>query len=111
MNNIEVSGKQTKLGEALKSYVKENIIHSLTKYFKKFLNANILFSKDKYNFKCEINIHLESSIFVQSHSISNDAYGAFNIANEKIKKRIRRYHRKLTDHRAKLEKKYRYKCK
>ncbi|MAH78381.1 MAG: ribosomal subunit interface protein [Rickettsiales bacterium] len=103
MNNIEVSGKQTKLGEALKFYVKENIIYSLTKYFKKFLNANILFSKDKYNFKCEINIHLESSIFVQSHSISNDAYGAFNIANEKIKKRIRRYHRKLVDHRQKKE--------
>ena len=37
--------------------------------------------------------------------MSNDAYGAFNLANEKIKKRIRRYHRKLTDHRAKLTKK------
>ena len=37
--------------------------------------------------------------------MSNDAYGAFNLANEKIKKRIRRYHRKLTDHRAKLDKK------
>ena len=33
MNNIEVSGKQTKLGEALKSHVKENIGISLTKYF------------------------------------------------------------------------------
>ena len=31
--------------------------------------------------------------------LSNDAYGAFNVANEKIKKGLRRYHRKLIDHR------------
>ena len=73
---------------------------TLKKYFKNVIDSNILFSKDNQRFKCEINIHLESNIFIKSHSISDDAYGAFNIANEKIKKRIRRYHRKLIDHRS-----------
>ena len=67
--------------------------------FKNFINSSVLFSKDTFNFKCEISIHLEGSIFVKSNALSNDPYGSFNLANEKIKKRIRRYHRKLTDHR------------
>ena len=100
-NKVSVSGKQTKVGSSLKNYVTNSINSTLKKYFKDFINSSILFSKDTFNFKCEINIHLESTIFVKSHSLSNDAYGAFNLANEKIKKRIRRYHRKLTDHRIK----------
>ena len=98
-NTISVSGKQTKIGRSLEQHVKKTLILTLKKYFKNFISSEILFSKDTFNFKCEINIHLESSIFVKSNSLSNDAYGAFNLANEKIKKRIRRYHRKLIDHR------------
>ncbi len=98
--NISVSGKQTKVGKSLTDYVKENIIQTLKKYFEKFINASVLFSKDKYNFKCEISIHIEGSIFIHGNAMSNDAYGSFNVCNEKIKKRLRRYHRRLTDHRA-----------
>ena len=103
-NKILVSGKQTKIGLSLKKYSIDTITLTLNKYFKDFISANILFSKDTFNFRCEISIHLEKTIFIKSHSLSNDAYGAFNIANEKVKKRIRRYHRKLTDHRAKFAK-------
>ena len=104
MSDISVSGKQTKLGINLTQHVKTNLDISLKKYFSSFISANVLFSKSKQNFKCEINIHVESSIFVQSNALSNDAYGAFNIANEKIKKRVRRYHRKLVDHRTSSKK-------
>ena len=104
-NKILVSGKQTKIGLSLKKYSIDSITSTLNKYFQEFISSSILFSKDTFNFKCEISIHLEKTIFVKSQSLSNDAYGAFNLANEKIKKRIRRYHRKLTDHRAKLAKK------
>ena len=103
-NKILVSGKQTKIGLSLKKYSINIITSTLNKYFKDFISSNILFSKDTFNFRCEISIHLEKTIFIKSHSLSNDAYGAFNLANEKIKKRIRRYHRKLTDHRAKFAK-------
>ena len=103
-STISVSGKQTKVGSSLELHAKNHLISTLEKYFSGFISSDVLFSKDKFNFKCEINIHLESNIFVKSHSLSNDAYGAFNIANDKIKKRIRRYHRKLTDHRSKKTK-------
>tara|TARA_B100000989_G_C19503960_1_gene455587 strand:+ start:1105 stop:1683 length:579 start_codon:yes stop_codon:yes gene_type:complete len=104
MTDISVSGKQTKIGNALTLHSKKNLLNSLNKYFSTIVSANILFSKDTFNFKCEININVEHNIFVKGHGLSNDAYGAFNIANEKIKKRLRRYHRKLTDHRKKPKK-------
>tara|TARA_E500000178_G_scaffold218683_1_gene215869 strand:- start:274 stop:849 length:576 start_codon:yes stop_codon:yes gene_type:complete len=104
MNDILISGKQTKLGRALTNYVNSNLTDSLTKYFNSFISANVNFSKNNNNFNCEISIHVEKTVFVQSHAFSNDAYGAFNVANEKIKKRVRRYHKKLNDHRIKSKK-------
>ena len=107
-NKISVSGKQTKVGKSLTFYVKDSLVQTLNKYFDNFISGNILFSKDTFNFKCEINIHIDSAIFIQGNAGSNDAYGAFNVANEKIKKRLRRYHRKLTDHRLKNKKPLKY---
>ena len=101
--NISISGKQTKVGKSLTIYARENIISALTKYFDKFISANIIFSKARFNFICEISLHIDSNLYVQSSAESNDAYGAFNVANEKIKKRIRRYHRKIVDHRKKKD--------
>ena len=107
-NNISVSGKQTKVGKSLTRYVQSSITQTLKKYFENFISSSILFSKDTFNFRCEINIHVDSSIFIQGNALSNDAYGAFNVANEKIKKRLRRYHRKLTDHRVKNKESLKY---
>ena len=107
-NKISVSGKQTKVGRSLTHYVKDSLVQTLKKYFDDFISGNILFSKDTFNFKCEINIHIDSAIFIQGNAESNDAYGAFNVANEKIKKRLRRYHRKLTAHRLKNRKPLKY---
>ncbi|MBD74706.1 MAG: ribosomal subunit interface protein, partial [Rickettsiales bacterium] len=81
--SISISGKQTKVGKSLSFYVEENIRKSLKKYFEKFISIDVLFSKQSFNFKCEINIHVEKTIFVQSNGLSINAYGAFNIANEK----------------------------
>ena len=100
-NNISITGKQTKVGNSLSEYVTKTLTTTLKKYFKKFIGSNVIFSKDRFNFKCEISVHIEGSIFVKGNSFSNDAYEAFNISNEKIKKRLRRYHRKIIDHRSK----------
>ena len=71
MENIQISGQQTQLGESLKSHVRENILSSLMKYFTSVISTNVQFSKDTFNFKCEIKIHVEKTIFVQSHALSN----------------------------------------
>ena len=87
LNIITVAGKQTKIGKSLSSYVQDALKETLKKFFKNFINSSVLFSKDTFNFKCEISIHLEGSIFVKANALSNDPYGSFNLANEKIKKK------------------------
>ncbi len=106
--NILVSGKQTKVGKSLTLYVQDNLFSTLKKYFSNFISADTLFSKDNQNFKCEISIHIDSAIFIKGSALSNDAYGSFNVANEKLKKRVRRYHRKLVDHRSQSKKNHRH---
>ena len=67
-NKISVSGKQTKVGKSLTNYVKDSLVQTLKKYFDNFISGNILFSKDTFNFKCEINIHIDSAIFIQGNA-------------------------------------------
>ena len=74
------------VGKSLTLHVRENLFTTLKKYFSNFITADVLLSKDTYNFKCDISIHIDSSIFIKGNALSNDAYGAFNIANDKLKK-------------------------
>ena len=62
--NISISGKQTKVGKSLTVYARENIISTLTKYFDKFISANIIFSKARFSFICEISLHIDSNLYV-----------------------------------------------
>ena len=62
-DKILVSGKQTKIGLSLKKYSIDSLNSTLNKYFQDFISSSILFSKDTFNFKCEISIHLEKTIF------------------------------------------------
>ena len=63
------------------------------------MSSNVLFTKRRNIFLCEVSIYVDKSILIKGHAESEDAYGSFNNANEKIKKRFRRYHRKIKTHR------------
>ena len=84
---------------SLIDFASSSLKKTIKKYIENFIDANVLFSKDKNRFKCEISIHVDKSIYIKANAISDDAYITFINANEKIKKRLRRFHRKLTDHR------------
>ena len=63
------------------------------------MSSNVSFRKSRNIFLCEVSIYVDKSILIKGHAESEDAYESFNNANEKIKKRIRRYHRKIKTHR------------
>ena len=84
-DKILISGKQTKVGKSLTLYAKENISLTLKKYFSNFISADVLSQKISLILN-EISMHIDSSIFIKGNALSNDAYGAFNIANDKLKK-------------------------
>lgn len=95
---IQVSGKNMELGESLKRHVGERLEEGVTKYFGRGADATVIFAKERHLVECEMTAHLDSGVFLNAHGEAGDAYAAFDVALEKLEKRVRRYKRRLKDH-------------
>ena len=98
--DIQVSGKNIDLGDALQNYVSEKLSEGVRKYFDRGAEAVVTFSRERHLVECEMTTHLSSGVFLSAHDEAGDAYGAFDGALEKMEKRVRRYKRRLKDHHA-----------
>ena len=97
---IQVSGKNMDLGDALQAHVADRLTDGVTKYFGRGAEAGVTFAKERHLVECEITAHLSSGVFLAAHGDGGDAYGAFDTALEKLEKRVRRYKRRLKNHHA-----------
>ena len=98
--DIQVSGKNMDLGEALQTHVSDKLTDSVRKYFDRGAEAAVTFTKGRNTVECEMTAHLASGVFLAAHGEAGDAYGAFEESLEKLEKRVRRYKRKLKNHHA-----------
>lgn len=98
--DIQVSGKNIDLGDALQSHVTDRLSEGVTKYFDRGAEATVTFAREKREVECDVTTHLASGVFLAAHGRAGDAYGAFEESLEKLEKRIRRYKRRLKDHHA-----------
>ncbi|WOI55995.1 ribosome hibernation-promoting factor, HPF/YfiA family [Palleronia sp. LCG004] len=94
----QISGKQIDIGEALQSHCKSEIEVVISKYPTRPTDALIVFSKDAYEYACETVLHLSSGITVQAKAKGTEIYAAFDAANAKMEKQLRRYKRRLKNH-------------
>lgn len=98
--DIQVTGKNMDLGDALQSHVAGRLTDGVTKYFDRGADAAVTFAKERHLIECEITAHLASGVLLAAHGDGGDAYGAFDTALEKLEKRVRRYKRRLKNHHA-----------
>ena len=98
--DIQVSGKNIELGDALQSHVTDRLTDGVTKYFERGAEATVTFAREKREVECDVTTHLASGVFLAAHGRAGDAYGAFEESLEKLEKRIRRYKSRLKDHHA-----------
>lgn len=101
--NLDVRGKQLNVGESLRSHVTERLVAICEKYFPNPIEGNVLFAKERHNFRCDIQVHAKRNVQLQTIDEADDPYVAFDKAAEKIDKRLRRYKRRLRDHHGKAE--------
>ncbi len=97
---IQVTGKNMDLGEALQGHVSTQITESITKYFGRGAEASVIFAKERHLVECEMTAHLASGVFLAAHGEGGEAYAAFDDALAKLEKRLRRYKRRLKNHHA-----------
>ena len=98
--DIQVSGKNIDLGDALQAHVTDRLSEGVKKYFDRGAEATVTFAREKREVECDVTTHLASGVFLAAHGRAGDAYGAFEESLEKLEKRIRRYKRRLKDHHA-----------
>lgn len=95
---VHVSGKHVDVGEALRSRVTDEISTSISKYFERGGDADVVVTRDGHAFRVDCSVKLASGQQLNSHGQGGDAHAAFGAALEKIETRIRRYKRRLKSH-------------
>lgn len=95
---IQIAGRNIDLGEALKSRIETGLEAAVTKYFERATEGNVSMVKDGHLYEAECQVALPSGISLQSSGEADDPYAAFELALDKLEKRVRRYKRRLRDH-------------
>lgn len=95
---IKITGKNIDTGEALKTHVENNIAASISKYFERSAETNVVFSKQGHLFRADCTIHLDSGLIIKAGGENDDIYSSFDAALLKAEKQLRRYKRRLKNH-------------
>ncbi len=98
---IQVSGKHVDVGDALGSRISQELQDGIGKYFERGAQeAEVVVSKDGHGFKVDCWVRLASGEAIVTSGLGGDAHGAFSDSLEKLEKRVRRYKRRLKNHKA-----------
>ncbi|MDP3492391.1 MAG: ribosome-associated translation inhibitor RaiA [Hyphomonadaceae bacterium] len=97
---VQIAGKKIEVGAALQERISFGLENRVSKYFNRTGEAFVTVSKPGWAFNVDCSIHLPSGVTLQAHGEGDDGYQAFEMALDKIEKRVRRYKNRLRDHRA-----------
>jgi len=95
---ITVTGKNIDVGDALRNHVENRLNEGLTKFFNDTREAKVILTKEKYYFRADCTAHAGHELYLQSHGEADDVYAAFDMAADRLEKRLRRNKRRLSDH-------------
>jgi len=100
--DIRVSGHQVDTGDALRQRVETRLAAIAEKYFPRAVSAQVTFGKGPHdhNFTCDIIVYVRAGVVLKASERAADARLAFDSASDKIEKQLRRYMRRLKDHKA-----------
>jgi ribosomal subunit interface protein len=98
--SFRISGKNIDVGEALRDRVNGRIAEAADKYFDGGYSGHVTLAKDGFGFRTECAIHLDSKVTLHAEGEAADAYASADQAITRMEKQLRRYHRRLKDHRA-----------
>jgi len=95
---INVSGKQVDLSDALRTRVASSLDGITSKYFDQAMEAHVTFGRARSFFTCDINVHAGRGLTLRGEGEAGDANAAFDDAAEHIATRLRRYRKRVNDH-------------
>lgn len=94
----QISGKQIDVGEALSTHVKTGLGDTIEKYSQRPTDATVTFSRSAHEYLCDTVVHLSTGLTAQAQGRATEIYSAFEHCRERMDKQLRRYKRRLKDH-------------
>lgn len=95
---VQVTGKQLDVGEALRARISDELLSSIGKYFERGGDADVVVGKNGHGIQVDCSVTLASGQKLVSTGAGPDAHTAFDAALSKVEARIRRYKRRLKNH-------------
>jgi ribosomal subunit interface protein len=95
---IQVTGKNISVGDALRHHVEDRLNGDVARYFEGTVRAHVTVEKQRSQFRSDCTLHLATGIVLQAHGVDGDARMAFDVAAGHLEKRLRRYKQRLRSH-------------
>ena len=98
---VRVAGHQVDAGESLREHAVSRIQDITDKYFSRAVGANVTFGRGPNNdYTCDIVAPVAQGVVLKASHRAAEAPIAFNGAADRIEKQLRRYVKRLRDHKA-----------
>ena len=97
--NIKIVGKNIELGESFQAYSSARIGEILNKYSYDAVSTQITLEKRIGNFKAKLKVYLKNKIELDATGRGKDANTSYDDALDHVEKKLRRYHRRMKNHR------------
>ena len=99
--DVRVAGHQVDTGELLREHAVARIEEITEKYFSRAIAANVTFGRGPNNdFTCDIVAPVAQGVVLKASHRAREAQMAFNGAADRIEKQLRRYIKRLREHKA-----------
>ena len=97
--DVRVAGHQVDTGESLREQAQRRIAEITEKYVSRSVGANVTFGRGPNNdCTCDIVAPVTQGVVLKASHNAREAQMAFNGAADRIEKQLRRYMRRLKDH-------------
>ena len=96
--SLRVSGKNLDVGDALRGQIETRISQAVAKYFDGGHTGHVTIEREGSGFRTDCAIHLDTGIVLKAVGRAIDPRISFDLASDRIEKRLRRYKRRLRDH-------------
>ena len=97
--DVRVTGHQIDVADSLRGQAENRMEAIADKYFSRAVGANVTFSPGPQNdFVCDIVAPVSQGIVLKAHHRAQESHIAFEAAADKIEKQLRRYAKRLREH-------------
>ena len=97
--DVRVADHQVETGDSIKEHAIQRIEEITEKYYARAVGANVTFGKGPYeDFTCDIVAPVAQGVVLKASHRAPTAQVAFECAADKIEKQLRRYTKRLKEH-------------